>query len=132
MFIRKKQQGTEEDRVKAVAKEREKRRKKMIRTKYGQAPLKHSRKGINSCVYAGTVLFILAAMLVVSYITKGEVGVIIGFAGLATAVVAWLGLMAGVRGFRERDKNYITCKVGVTLNALLLLGLVIIFFRGLF
>ena len=38
----------------------------------------------------------------------------------------------GVRGFRERDKNYITCKVGIGANAAFLLGLTAIFIRGLF
>ena len=48
MFIRKKV-VTEEDRAKAVAKAREKQRKKMIKTKYGQTPLRHARKGVYSC-----------------------------------------------------------------------------------
>ena len=43
-----------------------------------------------------------------------------------------MGLLLGVRGFRERDKNYITCKVGIGANAAFLLGLTAIFIRGLF
>lgn len=132
MIIKRKQRNTEEDKAKAIQKAREKQRKKMIRTKYGQAPLKHARKGINSCCYAGSVFLILMVMIGASYAGEGKVGVLTGFAGLAIAVLAWLGLVSGVRGFRERDKNYITCKVGAAFNALLLLGLISIFFRGLF
>ena len=36
---------TEEDRARAAAKAREKQRRKMVRTKFGQAPLRHARKG---------------------------------------------------------------------------------------
>lgn len=132
MIIKRKQKNTEEDKAKAIQKVREKQRKKMIKTKYGQAPLKHAKKGINSCCYAGTVFLILMVMIAASYVSQGSVGVVAGFAGLACAVLAWLGLMSGIRGFRERDKNYITCKVGVACNGLLLLGLISIFFRGLF
>ena len=49
MFIRKKI-VTEEDRAKALAKAREKQRKRI--TKYGQAKPRHARKGIYSCCYA--------------------------------------------------------------------------------
>lgn len=132
MIIKRKQKDKEESSAKDKQKEREKRRRKMMRGKYGQAPLKHARKGINSCCYAGTVFLILMAMLVFSYVSKGSVNVIAGFAGLAVIILAWLGLMSGIRGFREREKNYITCKVGVISNVLLLLGLISIFFRGLF
>lgn len=132
MIVKRRQKDREEDRAKDKQKEREKRRRKMMRTKYGQAPLKHARKGINSCCYAGSVFLILIVMIVFSYVSGGSVNVLAGFAGLAVAVLAWLGVMSGVRGFRERDKNYITCKVGVICNALLLLGLISIFFRGLF
>ncbi|KMZ52501.1 hypothetical protein [Dorea sp. D27] len=132
MIIKRRQKDKEEDRSKEIQKEREKRRRKMMRGKYGQAPLKHAKKGINSCCYAGTVFLILMAMLVFSYVSGGSVSVIAGFAGLAVAILAWLGLMSGIRGFREREKNYITCKAGVVCNALLLMGLMSIFFRGLF
>ena len=36
---------TEDDRIKAVAKARKKKRKKMIKTKYGQKAVRHSKKG---------------------------------------------------------------------------------------
>ena len=36
---------TEDDRIKAAAKARKKKRKKMIKTKYGQKAVRHSKKG---------------------------------------------------------------------------------------
>ena len=42
---------TEDDRIKAVAKARKKKRKKMIKTKYGQKAVRHSKRGVYSCTY---------------------------------------------------------------------------------
>lgn len=130
MFIRKKV-VTEEDRAKAVAKARKKQRKKMIKTKYGQTPLRHARKGVYSCCYAAVVAMLLLLMISISFIGKGEVGILIGFVGLGTIALSCMGLVLGFRGLKERDKNYITCKVGIGVNAAILLGLIGIFIRGL-
>lgn len=58
MLLRRKKVKKEDDRAKAAVKTREKQRRKMIRTKYGQAPLRHARKGVYSCIY-GAVVFAL-------------------------------------------------------------------------
>ena len=50
-------------------KNKAKERKKRANRKYGQAKLKHSKKGIQSCVIAGIVLVALAAMIVIAYIS---------------------------------------------------------------
>ncbi len=104
----------------------------MIKTKYGQAPLRHSKKGVYSCFYAVVVFILLVLMLIIAFASKGEVNILIGFIGLGTLALSFMGLLLGVRGFRERDKNYITCKVGIGANAAFLLGLTAIFIRGLF
>ena len=70
MFIKRKI-TTEEDRAKAIAKTREKQRKKMIKTKYGQAPLRHSKKGIYSCFY-GVVVFILLVLMLIIICKQGR------------------------------------------------------------
>lgn len=130
MILRKKIK-TEEDRAKAAAKARAKQRKKMIRTKYGQTPLRHARKGVYSCIYGTVVFVLLFLMLIISYASKGEIGVIFGLIGLGTLVLALMGLLLGLRGLRERNKNYTTCKVGIGMNSAILLGMAAIFIRGL-
>lgn len=132
MIIKRKTKNTEEAKAKALAREREMRRKKMIRTKYGQAPLRHARKGVKSCLFAGAALFLLVLMLATSFASKGAVGVLLGFAGIVTVILVVAGLVTGIRGFKERDKNYITCKVGTGVNLLMLLCMCAIFIRGLF
>ena len=127
MFIRKKI-VTEEDRAKALAKAREKQRKRI--TKYGQAKPRHARKGIYSCCYAFVVLLLLLLMFQISFREKGDVGMILGFAGLGTMALAGIGVWLGGRGMKEREKNYITCKVGIGINLAVFLGLTAIFIRG--
>lgn len=132
MIIKRRRRTTEEDRAKELAKAREKRRKKMIRTKYGQAPKRHARQGIKSCMYFVLAAFVLLLMVSVSFAAKGKVSILVGFAGLFVLVMAGRGLASGIRGFKERDKNYITCKVGTICCGLLILGMCAIFIRGLF
>ena len=131
MFI--KGRKDDEDGTKAfkAAKERERRRRTLIRTKYGQKPLKHAKKGVQSCVLAGFVLFLLILMVSTSFASKGEVAGYMGIMGIATMVLAGMGLNLGIRGFKERDKNYITCKAGTGLCAAVLIGMAAIFLRGL-
>ena len=59
-------------------------------------------------------------------------GLLIGFVGLFALALAVAGLKNAVQGFKEREKNYLTCKVGAALNGVLLAGLAAIFLRGLF
>lgn len=120
---------TEEDRAKALAKAREKQRKRI--TKYGQAKPRHARKGIYSCGYAFVVLLLLFLMVSISFREKGEVGMLIGFVGLGIMALTGIGIWLGLRGLKERDRNYITCKVGIGINTAVFLGLAVIFIRGL-
>lgn len=131
MLIRRKLR-TEEDRAKAAAKAREKQRKKLIKTKYGQKPLRHSRRGIYSCAYAVVIFLLLFFMIMFAYLAKGEVNILIGFLGLGTLALSVIGIFLGIKGLKERDKNYITCKVGITSNGIFLLTLVLLLVRGLF
>ena len=103
----------------------------MIRTKYGQEPLRHARKGVYSCIYGAVVFALLFLMILISFVTKGEVGVLIGLVGLGTVALSIAGVTLGVRGLKERDKNYLTCRIGIGVNGLFLLGLAGLFIRGL-
>ena len=127
-----KRKSTEEIKKKKAAKAREKQRKRMIRTKFGQAPMRHARNGLKSCILAVMAFVLLLLMILISFTLKGEVGILAGIAGILALVMAGYGLSDGIRGFKERDKNYITCKVGTVCNALLLLCMCGLFIRGLF
>lgn len=120
--------GREKERTRE--RERDRERKKRGNRKYGQARLKHSKKGIMACVLAAAVAIIFIALILTSFLHKGQSAAIAGSFGLFAVVIAWIGLVTAVRGFRERDKNYITCKVGIGVNGVVLLCLIATFIRG--
>ncbi len=119
MFINRRKK-TEEDKEKELAKARAKQRKKLIKTKYGQRQKKHAKKGIQSCLLAAVTAFLLFMMLRDSFLARGDISLIIGLAGFIVPVIAWRGLVYARRGFNEREKNYITCKVGLGCNGAIL------------
>ena len=112
--------------------DREKERKRRKKRKYGQAKLKHAKRGILSCALSLIVLILLIAMLAKAYISRGGAAPFIGAMGIVTMILAGGGLYAAIRGFREREKDYLTCKIGAASCSLLLLGFIFIFCRGLF
>lgn len=128
----KKQKKTEEERDKELAKARAKQRKKLIKTKYGQRQKKHAKKGIQSCLLAAVSIILVILMFKNSFEAKGDISILYGFAGLAIPVIAWRGLVYAIRGFNEREKNYITCKIGAGCNGVLIFWMCAIFIRGLF
>ena len=131
MIIRKRIDNAEETKAKKIAKEREKRRKKMIRTKYGQTQRRHAKKGIKACIYAFFVLFFLFLLIANSFVENGQVGLLMGIAGFMIFALSVEGTKMAVQGFKERDKNYITCKIGLICNVVVLLSMFAIFVRGL-
>ena len=101
----------------------EKERKKYGTRKYGQTVLKHSRMGIWSCWY-------LVAAILAAFILRGQTVGFVGGMGVLAVILAGMGIRASVKGRREREKNYLTCKVGVVLNILILICLLMIFVMG--
>jgi len=101
------------------------------RSKYGQGKLKPAKKGVQSCTVAGGIFLLLLILFMVTYASNGQAAAIIGAIGIAAAAVAVFGVSLGIRGFKERDKNYLTCKVGIGMNTLFVLLFIIIFIRGL-
>ena len=118
------------DKERAREREIRKERKKRGNRKYGQAKLRHAKKGIYSLMMAITVVVIFVMLVLTAFLHKGQSSPIIGSFGLFTIILAVIGLVIGVRGFRERDKNYVTCKWGIGLNGFILFSLISMFIRG--
>lgn len=120
------------DRTKERNRERDRKRDKKKRgnRKYGQAKLKHSKKGIISCVIAGAVAVVILSSVVITYLYKGKAAGYIGGLGVSALLFAGAGIMQGIRGLKERDKDYLTCKVGIGLNIFFLVSLLIFFLGG--
>ncbi len=100
--------------------------------KYGQAKLKHAKRGILSTGIAALVGVLLLSMIAIAYTSSGTAGTYIGGIGFISVILAGIGVYAGFRGFREREKDYLTSKIGIGCNIFFLIGLVGIFLRGLF
>ena len=113
-------------------KDRSRERKKRGSRKYGQAKLKHSKKGILSCVTFGAVFFLFAVLIVIAYTSGGTVPGYIGAVGLLALAGSFLGLYLARKGLREREKDYLTCKVGLVGNLFFFFIFIAIFCWGLF
>ena len=112
--------------------QKERERRKRGKRKYGQAKLKHSKKGIISCVLSAGVLLMLVLLIVIAYFTRGTVAPIFGAFGIMTLGASVASLYMGIRGFREREKDYLTCKIGIGCSVAFILSFIIIYCRGLF
>lgn len=119
-----------QDRERIREREREKRRRG--NRKYGQAKLKHARRGIFSCGFAATAGVMLIILLSMAYIRDGMGASYIGSLGLIAFIFSCVGEFLGIKGLKERNKNYITCKIGIGCNLLFVAGFIAIFCRGLF
>ncbi|HBA64229.1 MAG TPA: hypothetical protein DCZ20_10270 [Lachnospiraceae bacterium] len=117
----------ERDRNKARAKERKKRGSR----KYGQAKLKASRRGITSLILAVMTAAVLAGLVMIAYTTKGKAASYVGGVGLTAFLCSVAGLVTACKGFKERDRRYFTCKLGIGLHLLVIAGYAAIFLRGL-
>lgn len=106
-------------------------RKRQETRKYGQAVLKHSHMGVHSCWYGIGSLFFLLLALFIAFWMRGKAAGFIGGLGMLAVIFSTVGIRAGVKGLREREKKYISCRLGIMMNVILLSGLIIIFVRGL-
>ena len=66
----------------------------------------------------------------ITYLYEGKAAGYIGGLGVSALIFAGAGIMQGVRGFKERDKDYRTCKVGIGLNIFFLVSLLVFFLGG--
>ena len=115
----------------AEQRQKERERKKRGTRKYGQAKYKHSRMGAVSCGCAAAALLLLAGCILYAYIARGAAAGIVGGIAVVSLVLSVMGIRAAVKGFRERKRNYLTCKIGLPGSALVLILFLAIFIGGL-
>ena len=115
----------------AEDRQKQKERKKRGTRKYGQAKYKHSHMGIVSCSCAGAALVLLAGCILYAYLARGAAAGIVGGIAIVSLILSILGIRAAAKGFRERERNYLTCKIGLPSSALVLLLFLVMFIGGL-
>lgn len=111
---------------------REKVLKKQTAGKYGKKNIKHSGMGKISCWMALVSLALISGSILIAYLMRGKTINIVGGLGMMSVVIAVSSFRTAVRGFRDRNRKYVTCRIGAVLNSVIFIGLIIIFFRGVF
>ncbi|HIY63685.1 MAG TPA: hypothetical protein H9730_09535 [Candidatus Mediterraneibacter stercoripullorum] len=109
---------------------KEKDRKKRGARKYGQARYKHSHGGVVSCWCGGAALVILAGCILYAYLMRGNTLGIVGGIMVLPCILSLAGVVASVKGLRERERNYLTCRIGLPVCAVVLLLFCAIFIGG--
>ena len=115
----------------AEERQREKERKKRGARKYGQANYKHSRKGVVSCISSIGGLVILAGCIVYAFLARGNAHGIIGGLAVLSLVLSINGIRLAIGGFHERERNYLTCKIGLPAGFVSVIFFLAIFIGGL-
>ena len=115
----------------AEERQKEKERKKRGTRKYGQAKYKYSRMGAISCGCAAAALLLLAVCILYAYLARGAAAGIVSGIAVVSLVLSIMGIRAAVKGFRERERNYLTCKIGLPGSTLVLLLFLAIYIGGL-
>ena len=115
----------------AEQRQKEKERRKRGTRKYGRAKFKNSRKGTISCISGAGAIFILAGCILYAFIARGEAAGIVGGIVIITFLLSIWGIRCAIQGFRERDRSYLTCKIGLPVNAVALIIFLAIFIGGL-
>ena len=105
----------------AEERQREKERKKRGARKYGQANYKHSRKGIVSCISG----------IGYAFLARGNAHGIIGGLAVLSLVLSINGIRLAIGGFYERERNYLTCKIGLPVSSLTVIAFFALFIGGL-
>ena len=115
----------------AEERQKEKERKKRGTRKYGQAKYKYSRMGAISCGCAAAALLLLAGCILYAYLARGAAAGIVSGIAVVSLVLSIMGIRAAVKGFRELERNYLTCKIGLPGSTLVLLLFLAIYIGGL-
>lgn len=110
---------------------KERERKKRGARKYGQSEMKPARKGILSCISGGAGLLILAGCIAYAFVARGEAHGIIGGLAIISLVLSVNGVRLAVGGFRERDRSYLPCKIGLPASFAAIVFFLAIFIGGL-
>ena len=105
--------------------------KKPKNIKYGQANFKPSLLGLKSCVFAFLSIGILSWVLGSAFMAEGTTSNLAGGLGVIAIIFAAMGIQAGIKGLREKDRRKWSSKVGITFCVLILFVLVFIFLGGL-
>ena len=94
-------------------------------------------KGLNEyAVFIDNLTRIFAVILGLKIYGRNETSSmktpwIIGGITIISLILAGYGIYSAIIGFRERERSYLTCKIGIVMNAAAIISFFAVFIRGL-
>ena len=106
-------------------------KKKGTTRKYGQPKYKQARRGILSCWCSALAISDLAGCVAYAFWMRGNAAGIVGGLAVLAFALAVFGINYAVNGFKERERNYLSCKIGIGMAIFVILLFLAIFVGGL-
>ena len=91
----------------------------------------HSKSGIFSCLCALVVLVVIGVAVLSAMLSYGAAYGFVGGALLLSVFLAIKGLRLGLRGRKERNCRYLTCRIGIISNSFFAFVIIIFYLNGL-
>ncbi len=98
---------------------------------YSYQETNHSGRGIAATVLGAVSLLLFVVLTGISAMRGGSGGPWVGSFGAAAFLIAFYGMVMGLRSFRDRCRSYIFCKIGTLLCGLMVAVWFLIFCVGL-
>lgn len=92
---------------------------------------RQSRNGELSCLYGLASILVLAGCIFYSFLERGKAGGFISGIAIISLVISGYGIWFAKKGFREKGRNYLSCKIGIALCLLPVIIFIALFIGGL-
>ncbi|QHQ61164.1 hypothetical protein Ana3638_10595 [Anaerocolumna sedimenticola] len=90
----------------------------------------HSLKGIISVIIGSLSLISLLILSIISSLSKGNGGLIIGFIGMLLFVISITGFILGIKACREKEIYYTAPVTGMVINGFLSIFFFVLYMVG--
>ena len=104
---------------------------KTVRRGYRFTDKNNTSLGIASSIFGAISLCLFIVGVVISYKENGEAGLIVGAIGSVAFILNCIGIIMGLKSFKERDKFYLFSWIGVISNGIMWIIMCIIIAGGL-
>lgn len=91
---------------------------------------KHSIRGLISVIFGGITLIALILLSVISSLSGGYGGLILGIIGMVLFVISITGFILGIKSCREKEIFYTAPVVGMVLNGFLSIVFFVLYMIG--
>lgn len=98
---------------------------------YTYEETRHSVRGILSTILGGISFLIFVILVGISAVLAGEGGAWLGSFGFTAFVIAFGGMVYGLKSFRDQCKSYIFCKIGTLVSGFMVAVWFLTFCSGL-